>query len=163
MSPSEDTRSAKASPGQQPHRDAAIPPMTWIRGTGIALFLAGMVVGQLSVLPGAGWPEVKVACLLWGLGEFLFAAVPGLLVALGHPWAAGLHQRFAQRLRHPRLAGVAHAWAGIVVSGWLCAVPLLYPVPPQYPFPYLPVTYAVLLVGFGSFFALLLVVDMRRR
>jgi hypothetical protein len=82
-------------------------------------------------------------------------ALPGALVALGHPVAAVMLRTQERRFKHPRLFGLTQVWASLLVSGWLGAMVLLFP------YPLVPITYVPVLVGFGPMFAFVMF-DRRR-
>jgi hypothetical protein len=72
---------------------------------------------------------LTVGFLLIALSGFVLLAIPGALAALRHPWGAVFRLMLEERYAHPRLAGLAEVWAGVVVSGWLGAISFL-----QFPF-----------------------------
>jgi hypothetical protein len=95
----------------QDQSDVSYRPMRWIYGTGIALFLSGIV---FSVWMNLSSSDTRSS--LFRTGLFLFEVLftftiftlPGVLVAFRHPWGAAFRlQLEQQRIAHPRLYGVA--------------------------------------------------------
>jgi hypothetical protein len=126
-------------------------------GTSIVLFGAGLLLARTSPYSAvAVWSWREAGLLLLALVPCVFLGVPGALVALRHPWAAGLWRQ-EQRFNHPQVFGLTLAWAGILLSGWLSATVLLVP-----PVPFMYVAdVVVLLAAFGPAYAIL-VFDRRR-
>jgi hypothetical protein len=96
----------------------------WVYGTGLSLLFAGILIAVVSAqLATSSWEMAGL--LLMALALFIMLAVPGLLIALGHPWGTGWRLMWTTWSAHPRLAGLTMVWASIVLSGWLTAAILL--------------------------------------
>ncbi|MGZ6361325.1 MAG: hypothetical protein ACXWP0_06525 [Ktedonobacterales bacterium] len=70
----------------------------------------------MSVFSFATRSWTKVGFLLEALSGLAFLTLPGVLLALHHPWGAAYRLRVEQRFAHPRLVGLATIWAGLVLS-----------------------------------------------
>jgi hypothetical protein len=93
----------------------------------VTLALIGMGILIVSVSPPstAMWSWETAGFLLVALGILVFAAAPGALVAQHHSWGTAFRRLLEERFAHPRLAGLAEVWAGLVLSGWVAATTLL--------------------------------------
>ncbi len=103
----------------QDRSDVSYRPMRWIYGTGIALFLSGIVfsvwMSQSSSATQSSWSNTGLF-LFEALFSFTFFTLPGVLVAFRHPWGAAFRlQLEQQRVAHPRLFSVAVVWASLVL------------------------------------------------
>jgi hypothetical protein len=95
----------------------------------VSLALVGTGTRIVLVSPPSGGTWLTVGFLLVAQSGFVLLAIPGALVALRHPWGAVFRLVTEERYAHPRLAGLAEVWGGVVLSGWLGAISLL-----QFPF-----------------------------
>jgi hypothetical protein len=158
----EDANTAGAGHEGRARRGAVISPLAWILIAGAVLFLTGLFIGVLNLYaPAAQWssPAVqlweKLGFVLAALGLFALIAIPGALLALGHPWAADILHSQEPRFKHTRLLGLTQLWAGTLFSAWLIAA---------YASPNYSLardTYVAFLVGFGPMFAFMMF-DRRR-
>lgn len=125
--------------------------MMWIRDAAMVVAYVALLLMAVNLHFTAAWSRQKVGFLSLVSLACVVVAIPGALMVPGSPWAAAMLQAQEQRFNHPRLFGLAQVWLGVFVSGWLCAMVLLFP----YYSP-VPVTYLVFLVGFGPMLAILL-------
>jgi hypothetical protein len=151
MPPSETPSPPVAGRERRADVSSTIWPIVWIREVGAALLLVGALIALTNPASTAAWSAWKAGLLLVALGLFVFAGVPGALLALRHPWATRSLKTVTQSFTYPRLVGLAELWASAVVPGWLSAKLLL-----QVHDPLMAITYAVFLVGLGPMLALLL-------
>jgi len=127
MAPSQDPTPPTTSRKHRPDLGFDFRPVLLWLAVVLALLGAGTLIALVS--PPSGGTRLTVGFLLIALSLFVFMAIPGALVALRHPWGAVYRLALEERYAHPRLAGLAEVWAGVVVSGWLGVISLL-----QFPF-----------------------------
>lgn len=89
-------------------------PMRLFCEIDLCLIMVGIIIWM--VYPSSSvWSKVGV--LLWILSLSAYFAVPGAFLAMGHPWGDFLRKVLERRFAHPRLAGLAMAWFGLIMSG----------------------------------------------
>ncbi len=91
----------------------------WLWGTGLVLVLLGVFIALVSPPSAATWSVEKIGFLIASLGFHPILTIPGALVALHHPWGGGFRRTMGRRFAHPRAAGYAYMWAGLLASGCL--------------------------------------------
>jgi hypothetical protein len=138
-------------------RGAGIPPLlVWSILLAGALFFGGLVL--TAVLITVSLSLWKVGILIIGLSLLALTAIPGGLHLLGHPQAdVGYRRPLRERVNHPRLAGLAWMWLGIVAYGWISVMTVIFAAPPL-----LPTLWVPILLAFGPVCALFLF-DRRRQ
>lgn len=124
----------------------------WLWGTGLVLVLLGFLIAFVSPPSAATWSAEKVGFLIASLGLHPILTITGALVALRHPWGGGFRRVMSGRFAHPRAAGCADIWAGLLLSG--CLDILLF-APVELPFAIV-VTFAAGLIALAPLLALLL-------
>lgn len=105
----------------QDRSDVNRRPMMWIYGTGFVLLLPGFLITLVTPPSPVTWSRARVGIVLVALSALAILTIPGVLLAMRHPWRAVYR-------RHPRLYGLAEVWAGLVLSGSMSAI-LLVPDP----------------------------------
>ncbi len=130
MAPSQDPTPPTTGRKRRPDRGIDIRPLLWVDGVGVALLLTGILLVAISSAVGI-WLWATVGFFLIALSVLFFAVIPGALVALRHPWGDIFRQTLEKRYAHPRLAGLAEVWFGLVIMGALgaTALALLVPLP----------------------------------
>ncbi len=95
----------------------------WICAIAFMLSMAGPLIGEGNPW-GSAWSTVGF--LLMIVPQFALSTVIGTLVALRHPWGANFSVLLMERrFAHPRLAGLALLWMGLVLGPLLGALPFL--------------------------------------
>ncbi len=149
--------------GTHPDRregDIGCRPVFWLFGLPIALCFSGFLITVASRPYTRPW-EVGYELLLLSISAII--GIPGVLLALRHPWGA-LSLVPQLKLRHPRLGGLVQAWIGFL---FLCAT-LVAGVGSFISFPFFAtrygviVTYTVLFLSIGAPILALDLFDRRR-
>lgn len=106
--------------GTHPDRredDIGCRPVFLVYGLPIALCLIGGLIGVANANQPYTWPW-EVGNLVIMLSMSASIGIPGVLLAMRHPWGA-LSLVPQRKLRHPRLGGLVQAWIGFLC---LCAM-----------------------------------------
>jgi hypothetical protein len=125
MWPSDDAGLPAPGSARRPQRSGAIPPIVWSYLIAGGLLFGGLVL--TAVLTAVSLSLSKVGLLIMGLSILALTVIPGGLHLLGHPLAdVGYRRPLREWVRHPRLAGLAWMWLGIVMYAWMTAWLVLF-------------------------------------
>ncbi len=89
-------------------------PMRLFCEIDLFLIMVSLIISSVSRYSSV-WFTVGFFLLILSLSAYI--AVPGALVAIGHPWGDFFLKLWERRFAHPRRVGLAFVWLGLIVSG----------------------------------------------